>query len=232
MFLNPITVPQAAEVVKEARAAAAAEGRDPASLKFFPCIMPFIGRTKEEAQEKYELAKANADPVAGLAQFSGYSGVDLATFPLDEPIDLSNSPGNLAVQSVLKAFDVSTTEPWTPRRLGIQMALGGLHPCPVGSAEEVADVFEQWVNEADCDGFNIGSIVNPSSWEDVVELLVPVLVKRGMMAADYDVPGGTFRENLLGRKTLRDDHYGSSFKWERQNRSTGTNGKRKREAID
>lgn len=59
MFLNPATVPQAAKVINNARAAAAAQGRDPASLKFFPCIVPIIGRTKKGAQEKYELAKAN-----------------------------------------------------------------------------------------------------------------------------------------------------------------------------
>lgn len=163
MFLNPATVPQAAKVIKDARAAAAAQGRDPASLKFFPCIVPIIGRTKKEAQEKYELAKANADPVAGLGQFSGYSGIDLAKFPLDEPMILNDSPGDLAIQSVFRSFDASTTEPWTPRRLGIQMALSGLHPCPVDTPEDVADVFEEWVNEADCDGFNVASVVNHPS---------------------------------------------------------------------
>lgn len=39
---------------------------------------------------------------------------------------------------------------------------------------------------------------NPESYEDLVELLVPVLQKRGMMWDDYTVPGGTYRENLLG----------------------------------
>lgn len=130
------------------------------------------------------------------------------------------------------SFDASTTEPWTPRRLGIQIALGELHPCPVGTAEDVANVFEEWVNEADCDGFNIASTVNPSSWKDVVELLVPVLTEHDLMATDYKVPGSTFRENLLGRKTLQNDHYGSSFKWEKQNRNNGTNGKRKREGVE
>lgn len=37
---------------------------------------------------------------------------------------------------------------------------------------------------------------NPESYEDVVELLVPVLQERGLMWTDYAVPGGTFRENL------------------------------------
>lgn len=43
-------------------------GRDPASLKFFPCIVPIIGRTEEEAQAKYEKAKSHAHVLGGLAQ--------------------------------------------------------------------------------------------------------------------------------------------------------------------
>ncbi|EXJ90261.1 hypothetical protein A1O1_03360 [Capronia coronata CBS 617.96] len=220
VFLNTFNVSQAAKTVSEMRAAAAANDRDPQSIKFFPCIMPIIGRTKEEAQAKYQRAVDNADPVAGLAQFSGYTGIDLAPYPLDEPMDLSGMSQAMAIQAVFKALEASEKEgdkPWTPRRLGMQMALGGLHPCPVGTAEEVADVFQQWVEEADVDGFNIGSVTNPGSWEDVVDLLVPVLQERGMMWKDYAVPGGTFRENLLGQKELRDDHYGSSFKWKGPN---------------
>lgn len=60
-------------------------------------------------------------------------------------------------------------------------------------------------------------ISNPGSFEDIVELLVPELRKRGLIFEDYAVPGGTFRENLLrqpGQKTLRKDHYGSQFKFE------------------
>lgn len=139
----------------------------------------------------------------------------MSKFPLDEPFTSSSLKGGAGIQSVLNAFESSTesSEPWTPRRLGERMAVGGLHPCPVGSAEQVADIFEEWVNEADCDGFNVAYVSNPGSFEDVVELLRPELVKRGMMWEDYDYPGGTFRENILGQKTLRDDHYGSNFKY-------------------
>lgn len=130
-------------------------------------------------------------------------------------MDLSKMSQAMAIQAVFKALAASEDEldqPWTPRRLGMRMALGGLHPCPCGTADEVADVFEQWANEADVDGFNIGSVTNPSSWEDVVDLLIPVLQERGLFWRDYDVAGGTFRENLLGQKELRDDHYGAGFK--------------------
>jgi hypothetical protein len=96
------------------------------------------------------------------------------------------------------------------------MALGGLHPCPVSSVTQVADIFEEWVIEADYDGFNVAYVSNPGSFEDIVDLLVPELRRRGLMWDDYDVPGGTFRENLLGTRTLREDHFGSRFKYGRE----------------
>ena len=132
---------------------------------------------------------------------------------------MTSLKGGSAIQSVLAAFESSSTddEPWTPRRLGMQMALGGLHPCPIGSASQVADVFEEWINEADVDGFNVAYITNPGGLNDVVELLVPELQRRGVYWDDYAAPQGTFRENLYrspGGKGLRVDHYGAGFKWD------------------
>jgi alkanesulfonate monooxygenase SsuD/methylene tetrahydromethanopterin reductase-like flavin-dependent oxidoreductase (luciferase family) len=212
VFLNTITVEQGKEVIQNMRQIAKANGRDPAALKFFPCIVPYIGRTEEEARAKYEAATEAADPIAGLAQFSGYTGIDMAQYEMDEVIKFDESKAAHAIQSVFRSFESSGTA-WTPRTLGMRMALGGLHPIVVGSVQQVADEFERWVEEADADGFNIASVTNPTSWEDVVDLLRPELVQRGMLWEDYDFPGGTFRENLFGQKGLRDDHYGASFKW-------------------
>lgn len=96
------------------------------------------------------------------------------------------------------------------------MALGGFHPAPVGTPEMVADVFEQWVDKADVDGFNIAYVTSPGTFEDVVDLLVPELQRRGLYHQDYAYVGGTLRENLYGiegQKHLRDDHYGHKFKF-------------------
>jgi hypothetical protein len=89
--------------------------------------------------------------------------------------------------------------------------------CSFFKTSEYSLTYVKWIDEADVDGFNIAYISNPGSFEDVVELLVPELLRRKLMFEDYAVPGGTFRENLLrqpGQKTLRDDHYGSQFKFE------------------
>lgn len=200
------------------REQAAANGRDPNSIKFFVGICPIIGRTLTEAQEKARITEECADPFSGLATFSAFTGIDLSTYPLDEKLVLSDAPKDNAIHSFTENFNHASgqdnTEIWTPRRLGQKMALGGFHPAPVGTPEMVADVFEQWINEADVDGFNISYVTSPGSFEDIVDLLRPELVRRGYLGEDYPVPGGTLRENFngVGKSGLHDDHYGSSFK--------------------
>ena len=128
---------------------------------------------------------------------------------------------------------LSDIQRWTPRKLGIAMASGGLSAMPVGTPEQVADVFEKWFVEGNCDGFNmscaplafssllqiglmIARYVDPGSWEDVAELLVPELQKRSIYWTDYAVPGETFRENMQGKPghpLLPDDHPGARLRW-------------------
>lgn len=69
------------------------------------------------------------------------------------------------------------------------------------------------------DGFNVGHVVVPQAWEDVIEFLIPVLEKRGWLGSknEYSVPGGTLRENLYGTRgdsRLRPSHPGSAFKFD------------------
>jgi len=131
-------------------------------MKFFAAISPFIGKTMEEAQAKFDLAYKHADILGGLGQFSGYvspvlyllsiltslsyTGIDMSKYPLDEEfnLDLSNPKENM-IQGFLGNFVDSletNQQPWTPRRLGYKMALGGLHPSPVGTPEMIADVMQ------------------------------------------------------------------------------------------
>ncbi|KAK3046901.1 hypothetical protein LTR09_011652 [Extremus antarcticus] len=221
IYIGGMLPSYAAGQIKASRAIAESAGRDPTTMKFFAAISPFIGRTIEEAQAKFDLAYEYADIIGGLGQFSGYTGIDMSKYPLDEELvlDTSDHKENM-IQGFLGNFVDSletNTEPWTPRRLGYKMALGGLHPSPVGTPDMIADIMQDWVDEADVDGFNIAYISNLGSFEDVVTLLIPVLRERGLIFDNYAVPGGTSRENLLrqpGQKHLRSDHYGSGFGFE------------------
>lgn len=145
MFLNSGSPEDAAKSIKNAGAEAVSQGRDPYAVKFFPCIIPIIGKDGADAKMKQGTALKYADTIAGLGQILGYTGIGMSQFPLDEPVEVSEKPGMSAIVSTFRALEAinPTGEPWTPRRVRMRMALGGLHPCPVGSAEEVADVFKE-----------------------------------------------------------------------------------------
>lgn len=163
--------------VKALRAKAAEVGRDPQSLKIFATLTPVIGKTHEEAEAKYQEALKYASYEGGLAFWSGNAGIDLGAYDPDEEISESNTTTDHRVQSLVTnlAYRGTDLPRWTPRNIGKQISIGGNGPVPVGTAEEVADELERWIDLADLDGFNIGYISNPGTFEEVVELLVPEL---------------------------------------------------------
>ncbi|KAK1841703.1 pantothenate [Colletotrichum chrysophilum] len=166
------------------REKAAEFGRDPRSVKIFAVVTPIIGRTDEEAIAKYEEALKYASFEPGLAFFSGNAGIDLFKYDLDAEIKPDDAKIDGRVHSLVNSLkyrgdDIPT---WTPRNIGKAMAIGGNGPVPMGSASRVADFLEEWVKVADLDGFNVGYVTSPGSFEDVVDLLVPELRRRGVYA--------------------------------------------------
>jgi hypothetical protein len=75
---------------------------------------------------------------------------------------------------------------------------------------------QRWVREADLDGFNIGYVTTPGTFEDVVELLIPELRRRGVYPEKGAKEGLTAREKVYGagQAGLRADHTGSSYKYD------------------
>ncbi|EHK99336.1 putative monooxygenase moxC [Glarea lozoyensis 74030] len=207
-----------APYVKSIREIAASNGRNPDDIKVFPQMTPILGRTLEEAQAKKEHWRSLADWRGGMAKLSSFINIDLFTYPLDEPFKFSGAKSDNAIHAIINTLQRYDNDPipMTPRRLGATMAFCGFAAMPVGTPEMVADVMEDWVNNADIDGFNVTYVSNPQSFEDVVELLVPVLQERGLMWEDYTVPGGTLRENMYGvpgQKTPLDTHPSSRFRY-------------------
>lgn len=146
--------------IQTVRAEADAIGRDGSKIKFFVGILPVIGKTLEEAQEKYETAMKNVHAVGGMARFSGFTNLDLSQYPPDEPFVFKGDPSEASIHGVINTIKEvmglgDDAEPWTPRRLGAMMSFGGTGATPVGTPEMIADVFEMWMREADIDGFNV-----------------------------------------------------------------------------
>jgi alkanesulfonate monooxygenase SsuD/methylene tetrahydromethanopterin reductase-like flavin-dependent oxidoreductase (luciferase family) len=186
------------------------------SIKFFCTFTPIIGRTDEEAQEKLEEVKKYASTIGGLVLVSGWTGIDLSKLPLGKEITKEDSLEVHKVTSSLSVFTTTSKEvpKWTPEVIAERASIGGLGPVSVGSPSTVADELERWVKEADVDGFNLGYVTTPGSFEDVVDLLVPELRRRGIYPPAPE-EGLSAREKIYGRgqSKLRDDHVGSSYKY-------------------
>jgi len=60
-------------------------GREPDDLKIMPALCPVVGRTRAEAQAKYDELQALIDPLAGLGSLYSAFG-DLSGYALDEPV--------------------------------------------------------------------------------------------------------------------------------------------------
>ena len=83
------------------------------------------------------------------------------------------------------------------------MLIGGTGTEPfTGTASEVADQLQDWFESGACDGFMMGTPIVPKGLEDIVNLLIPELQRRGLFHEDYK--GGTLRD-LITMAHLVDD---------------------------
>jgi hypothetical protein len=180
----------------------------------FTCI---LGHTDEEAKAKLERHAEHASTIGGLVLFSGWTGIDISKIPLDQKITASDSKEANKVTSILSAFTSTSKEvpEWTPRVVAEKAAIGGLGPVGVGSPATVADEMERWIEEGDLDGFNLAYVTTPGTFEDVVDLLIPELRRRGLYPESIE-DGLTAREKVYGKgqSQLRNDHSGSRYKYD------------------
>ncbi|KAL1989803.1 hypothetical protein VTN49DRAFT_7000 [Thermomyces lanuginosus] len=190
------------------------EGRDPNHVKIIVGIGIIVAATDEEARAKRDEYIKYADYEGCLALFGGWTGIDLSAYGDDDDFRLSDSP---RVRAIVKqwAETVPGTDnlPWTKRRIAEYLALGGMQAKIVGSPQTVADELERWMDISGVDGFNLAHQVNPGSFEDIIEYVLPELRRRGRFRATVEREGVTAREVFYGQARLLDDHPGSKYKW-------------------
>jgi FMN-dependent oxidoreductase (nitrilotriacetate monooxygenase family) len=68
-------------------------GRERDSCKILTAVMPFVGRSRGEAEAQRDEHNALIHPLVGLSTLSSHSNQDLSGQPLDAPIESANSRG-------------------------------------------------------------------------------------------------------------------------------------------
>jgi FMN-dependent oxidoreductase (nitrilotriacetate monooxygenase family) len=196
--------------VAKIRDALEAAGRDRYSARIYTMLTIITDETPEKAKAKHEDYLSYASEEGALVFMSGWMGIDLSQYDLDEPI--GNVKSN-AIQSVVANFQQAAEDgsEWKVRDIGRHGAIGGLGPYIVGSGEEIADQLQAWMDETDVDGFNLAYAITPGTFEDIVEYVIPVLRARGVYPEEY--AGGTLRNKLHGRgDRLPVEHKGASYR--------------------
>jgi FMN-dependent oxidoreductase (nitrilotriacetate monooxygenase family) len=210
IFVAAPTKTVLAGTVKRIRDALEAAGRDRYAAKIYTLLTIITDETSEKAHAKHEEYLQYASDEGALVFMSGWMGIDLSQFDLDEPI--GNVKSN-AIQSTVANFQQANDDgkEWKVRDIARLGNIGGLGPRVVGSPEEVADFLQDWTSETDVDGFNLAYAITPGTFEDVVTFIVPELQRRGVYQTEYTP--GTLRHKLHGRgDRLPSEHRGAGFK--------------------
>lgn len=182
-----------ARYVADLRQAVAQAGRSPESLLIYAQALVITGPTEAEARAKQADYEKYIDVEASLALLSGWTDVDFSRFPLDATIEyIDTDAGRAALASFSQA---DPTRKWTVREAARFIGLGGRGPVITGSAKQVADELESWIDETGIDGFNLTYALAHETMRDVVEYVVPELQRRGRYRSQY--PQGTLRSKLF-----------------------------------
>ncbi|MBM6387582.1 MAG: LLM class flavin-dependent oxidoreductase [Paenibacillus sp.] len=187
------TFEEAREFYRDVKARAVAYGRQAEDILIFPGIGPIVGRTAEEAEQKYQ-------EIAGLVSIDhalNYLGryfdhYDFSQYPLDEPFPEIGDVGSNSFRSTTDKIKQQAREEGLTLR---QVALRASTPRTsfIGTPDQIADQIQEWFEGEAADGFNIRTVV-PNGLADFVDLVVPVLQERGLFRTEYEHE--TLRENL------------------------------------
>ncbi len=192
VFGSSRTVEDARTTYADVKGRMRALGRAPEHLKILPGALMIVGRTSAEAREREALLDSLVHPESGVPNLSIRLGVDASGFDLDAPLpEIPQSNQSQSGRDALVAL--ARRENLTVRDLArLAGGYGGLRM--VGTASEIADTMQEWLETEASDGFNVMFPTLPEGLDDFVDLVVPELQRRGIFRRGYT--GATLRENL------------------------------------
>ena len=193
VFSASLTIERSAEHYADVKKRMTRYGRHPDHMRVLPGCTVFCGRTEAEAIEKEEYLASLIHPDVGIQYIATLLGMDLSDCSPDDP--LPDRQNRKSSQSTLaNVLDMAEREKMNIGQIYRRLAgsHGKLTMC--GSPSQVADQMQEWYDSYACDGFILQPCYMPGDLDDLIELLVPELLERGMMRDGYE--GTTLRDHL------------------------------------
>ncbi len=175
----------------------------PVTPAVLPGIVPVVAKTAIQAQQRLDEIAELLPMEAGLRRLSELLlGADLSGLDLDAEIPLErlaapeegDSNALIAASRYRNTYRHIVEQRPTLRQLVVSHSRSRSHGTVVGTAETVADHMASWFAAGACDGFTIIPPFMPEGLDDICELLVPELQRRGLFRDEY--PGTTLRDTL------------------------------------
>lgn len=199
------TLPEAQDFYRDIKERAAQLGRNPDHVKILPSAGFVLGDTQAEAEEKARHIKEQqlSDRTIQIT-FEQVWNRDLSAYDLDGPVPEIDpdpqAPAFIQGRAFIFQDRFETVRTW--RELAEQRGLtlrGLAHVVArdagyIGTAQQVADQLDAFVQQDGADGVVLGSHLVPSGLDEFVDQVVPLLQERGSLRTDY--AGTTLRENL------------------------------------
>ncbi len=192
IFASSRTIEDGRAFHADIKARVRAAGRNPAGVKVLPGALVVVGVTETEARAKLEQLDSLVHADSGLPNLSIRLGVDTSGFDLDRELpELPPTNQSQSGQATLVAL--ARRERLTVRQLA-QMAGGYSGLKLVGTAAQIADQMQAWLETEASDGFNVMFPTVPAGLDDFVDQVVPELQRRGLFRTEY--AGTTLRDHL------------------------------------
>jgi FMN-dependent oxidoreductase (nitrilotriacetate monooxygenase family) len=193
IFVGHDSIDEARAYYRDIKSRATGHGRDPSTLFVLPAVAPIVGGTEEEAERLWRERSELVSIEAALRMLGrSFNDYDFTRHDLDAPFPQLGAYGlNSSQGAVLKIARAAREEGLTLRQVALRFATprGNF----VGTPEQIADKFEEWLSTEASDGFVVGESL-PGQFRRIAESVIPILQRRGSFRTEYE--GVTFRESL------------------------------------
>jgi FMN-dependent oxidoreductase (nitrilotriacetate monooxygenase family) len=194
VFTHAVSLDENRTFRRRVNQAAVAQGRANGDVKIFPGIGPIVGRTQEEAEEKYQTIRnliSIEEALAYLGRFFDHH--DFTQYPLDAPFPELGDIGKNSFRSTTDRIKREAKEKGLTLR---EAALEAATPREgfVGAADAVAERLIEWVENGAADGFILSFPVIAQGLDDFTRLVLPILEEQGYF--DPHLKDGTLRDHL------------------------------------
>lgn len=185
VFIATGEINEAKKIYKKIKQQANLYGRKNEEILIMPGLTPILGETYEEAFSKYQHLQSLITEDEAMNILSKYlDGFDFTQYNLIQKFDSINF-SKADSEKVDYLLEYAKSNQLSLIELARFVAGTNGHGYFIGTPKDLVNQMEEWITEKAADAFNIMPATFPDGLNDFVELVIPILQKRGLFRLNY-----------------------------------------------